>query len=112
MYRRSFTLRCYVPADFVEEIHCQRYMILRFSRSWTLRRHQDDEALAVGGEIEVSTDADIRKLLFGPHPRLVRHKRLSLHCVIRYHDPLVVGAVEQLMSISRPDRYRPAGVGN
>ena len=71
----SFALRRHAAPDFVEEIHHQRYMTLGFSRFRALRRHQHDEALAVGGEIEVRSQTDVRKLLSEPHPRLVRHKR-------------------------------------
>src|SRR5262249_51412482 len=106
------TLRRDAPPDFVEEIHHNLDVILRFSWLGALRRHQHDEALAVGGEIEVPAHADSRKLLSGPQPRLVRHKRFPLHSVRRHHDPPVLSAVEQLMSTSRPYWPRPTGVGN
>ena len=53
--------RC-APPDFVEEIHDQRHMTLGFSRLRALSRHQHDEALAVGGEIEIRSQAEVRKL--------------------------------------------------
>ena len=91
---RSFAQRRHAAPDFVEEIPHQPYMTLGFLWLRTLGRHQRDEALAVGGEIQVHSQTEVRKLLSESHPRLVRHKRFPFHRVIRHHDPLVLSAVE------------------
>src|SRR5262245_11505013 len=86
-------------------------MILRFSRPWTLRRHQRDDALAIGSEIEVHGESEVRKLFPEPYPRLARHKDLSLHRVIRHHDPVVHCPIEELMSIPGPHPHHSPGIG-
>jgi hypothetical protein len=68
-------LRRHAPPDFVEEIHHQRYMILKFPWLRALRRHKHSEALAVGREIDVHRRTGVRELLSEPCPRLVRYKR-------------------------------------
>jgi len=108
---RSFALRR-KAADFAEEIHHQRYVTLALSWFRALRRHQHDEALAVGSEIEVRSCTEVRRLFSGPDPRLVRQKRLPLHRVIGHHDPLVLGLVEQFTGTPRPGWAQPTGVGN
>jgi hypothetical protein len=50
---RSFTLRPHASPDFVEEIHHQQDMTLGCLWLGAFRRHHRDDALAVGGEIEL-----------------------------------------------------------
>src|SRR5437870_5587077 len=90
--RRSCTLRCYASADFVEEVHHQRYMTLILARLRTLRRHQYDEMLAVGGEIEVQGQPCVGKLFSEPYMWLLRRERPPVHGVMHRHDSMVFGA--------------------
>src|SRR5262249_16010256 len=92
--------------DFVEKIHHERYMTTGLSRFGARRRHYHEEALAVGGDIVIPGKPHVRKLLFELHSRFVRYKEISLRCVIRNHDSLVFGPIEQLMSRPRPNRHR------
>src|SRR5260370_36978957 len=112
MLEWSFALRLDAAADFVEEVYHQCYVTLDLSRLGALRGHQHGEALAVGGEIEIHSQAEVRKPLSGPQPRFIRNKSFPFHRIIRDHDPLILSAVVELTPIPGPERHHPTGVRN
>src|SRR4029434_8449651 len=100
---RSLALCRHARSDLVEEVCHNLDVTLGFPRFGALRRHQYNEALAVGGEVEIHCQAEVRNLLSDPYPRPVRYKPISLHRVTRHQDPLFLRPIAARMCGPRPD---------